>query len=165
MIGFFGVYTSSECYLCWNESHPSAVLCGSTIKTAALLDVEKDKILYQCDTQTIAPLNGLLFAIDSYKFITLTNSGSIELWDPRMKALAVHCDNIITNHGISDTRNYAIDVCGSSYEGAKLTCVSRQEKQVVFYELRQWKKPYASILLDHGPQTSSNKQPKLCVKV
>ena len=117
MIGFFGVYTSSECYLCWNESHPSAVLCGSTIKTAALLDVEKDKILYQCDTQTVAPLNGLLFAIDFYKFITLTNSGSIELWDSRMKALAMYCDdkNDFTA-SYSDTTNYAMDVCGSSYE-------------------------------------------------
>ena len=165
MIGFVAVYISSLCHLCWNESHPSAVLCGSTTKTAALLDIEKDKILYQCDsTPTFAPLNGLLFAIDSYKFITLSNNGSLELWDPRMKALAMHFDNKNDlTASYSDTVNYAIDVCGNSCEDTKLTCVSRQEKQVAFYELRQWKKPFASILLDHGPQTSNNKH--LCVKV
>ena len=81
-----------------------------------------------------------------------------------MKALAMHFDNksnLTTNY--SDIMNYAMDVCGSSYDDTKLTCVSRQEKQVVFYELRQWKKPFSSIQLDHGPKTSCNKH--ICIKV
>ena len=146
--------------MCWNDNHPSAVLCGSTTKTAALVDVEEDKILYQYCTQASVPLNGLLFAGNSCKVLTLSNNGSIELWDPKMKGSAIMRENNTTDY--SATVNYAMDVCGSSYEDTKLTCVSIPDKQVVFYELRQWKKPFASIQLDHG-QIGNNKH--LSVKV
>lgn len=159
------MFIYSGCYLCWSDSHPSAVLCGSTVKTAALLDVETNKILYQCDTQELFPLNGLLFATSSSNFFTLSNNGNIELWDPRMKALAMHCGNNVIDLPVdySGSINYAMDVCGGSYEDTRLTCVSRLEKQVVFYELRQWKVPLASIPMDHRPKISVNKQ--LCIKV
>ena len=132
------------------------------MKTAALLDVEQDKIVYQCNTQAVAPLNGLSFASNSHKFFTLSNNGSIELWDPRMKALDCDSENNL-DVDCGDSLNYAMDVYGSSCEDTKLACVSRQQKQIVFYELRQWKKPFASISLDLGPHTSDNKH--LCVKV
>lgn len=146
----------------WNDVNPNAVLCGSTVKATALLDVETDKILYQCNTQVAVPLNGLLFANKSCKFFTLSNSGNIELWDPRMKALAMYCDD---NKHVDDscTINYAMDVCGNSYEDTRLTCVSRIEKRVVFYEARQLKKPFTSVPMDHRLETSNDKH--LCIKV
>lgn len=151
-------FFQSGCHLCWNDNHPTAVLCGCTLNSVALLDVEVDKTLYHCDTQVIAPLSGLLFASEAHKFFTLSNNGGIELWDTRMKTLATYCDDkndLTIDHG--GTINYAMDVCGNSYEDSKLACVSRLEKQVVLYELRQWKKPLASIPLGHGPKTSDNK--------
>ena len=158
------MFSQSGCYLCWNDIDPSVVLCGSTVKTVALVDVETDKILYKCDTQAVAPLNGLLFAMKSPQFLTLSNNGSIELWDPRMKTSAIHCDNKNdVSVDYSSTMNYAMDVYGSSHEDTKLACVSRLEKQVVLYELRHWGKPVASIPLDHQPSTCNNKQ--LCIKV
>ena len=158
------MFIHSECYLCWNDSHQSAILCGCTVMTAALLDVEMDKILYLCSTQTAVPLNGLLFANESSNFFTLSNNGSIELWDPRMKAEGLrHGNTEDVSMDYSSNMNYAMDVCGSSYENTQLACVSRLEKRIVFYELRQWKKPLASISLDYSLETGVNKH--LCVKV
>ena len=160
------MFIHSECYLSWNDSRPSAILCGCTVKTAALLDMEMDKILFQCSSQTVAPLNGLLFVSESSNFFTLSSNGSIELWDPRMKPLGLHNGNTEdVTMDYSSTVNYAMDVCGSSYEDSKLACVSRLDKQVAFYELRQWKKPLASISLDYSLLTRSGINKHLCVKV
>jgi len=159
------MFIKSECHLCWNDDYPNAILCGCTLNSVGLLDVEVDKILYSCDTQVMAPLNGLSFASEACEFFTLSNNGGIELWDTRMKTLAMYCadknnQTIVNNDG---TINYAMDVCGSSYEDSKLACVSRLEKHVVLYELRQWKKPFASTPLGNTPETRNNKY--LCIKV
>lgn len=149
--------------MCWNDSHSSVILCGSTVKTAVLLDVEVDKILYQCDKQALVPLNGLLFADESQKFFTLSNNGSIDLWDPRTKPVAMHYDDDVKDASSVDIMYYAMDVSGNSCQDAKLTCVSRLDKQVAFYELRHWKQPLALITLDNIPETRDSK--RLCVKV
>ena len=83
-----------------------------------------------------------------------------------MKLLSLHNDNTEdVTMDYSSTVNYAMDVCGSSYEDSKLACVSRLDKQVAFYELRQWKKPLASISLDYSLLTRSGINKHLCVKV
>lgn len=148
--------------MCWNDSQPNAILCGSIVNSTILLDVETDHILYQCKDDTV-PLNGLAFTSGSHKFFTLSNNGSLKLWDPRIKVLAMHYNKDLAVNYI-DMINYAMDVCGSSREDTMLTCVSKLETEATFYELRQWKKPFASISLAHYPEAHNNNK-HLCVKV
>lgn len=132
--------------------------------SAALVDIEKNVIIYQSSGELAVPLNGLAFTCNSSdNFFTLTCSGSIELWDPRVKGVVMHQEN--KDDGNFNTGvNFAMDVCGDNCEDAKLMCVSRLDECIAFYDTRQWTKPVSSLsLAGDVRKTTHNKH--LCVKV
>jgi len=153
----------SDSFLCWSDNNPTIIISGCTVNSAALLDVEKNVLTYRCcgvDMQ----LNGLAFTCKtSNNFFTLSCDGSIKLWDPRVKGDLLQQeskDDSDFNTGI----NFAMDVYGDNCEDAKLTCVSRLDECIAFYDVRHWTKPVLSSPLPcDGGKNCHRKH--LCVKV
>jgi len=134
------------------------------VGSAALVDVEKNAIVYQSSGELDVPLNGLMFTCKcSDSFFTLTCTGSIEFWDPRVKGVIMQIgstDNSYFNAGV----NFAMDVCGDNCDDTKLMCVSRLDECIAFYDIRQWTKPVSSLsIVGDLRKTIHNKH--LCVKV
>ena len=132
--------------------------------SAALVDLEKNAIVYQSSGELAVPLNGLAFTCKgSDNFFTLTCTGSIELWDPRVKSVVMQQENKDDSYFYAGV-NFAMDVCGDNCEDTKLMRVSRLDEHIAFYDIRQWTKPVSSsFLLCHGGKNNHNKH--LCAKV